>query len=75
MAARSHSIKVCSQRCGRFHDEDLRRIAAPTLLVNAEDDQLTPLVGSQMLKNTMPNSLLHVSPTGGAPGRRGETNV
>lgn len=46
-------------------DSDLNRMAAPALLVNAEDDQLTPVVGSQMLKAAMPNALLEVPKFGG----------
>mmetsp|Transcript_119736 Transcript_119736/g.211682 ORF Transcript_119736/g.211682 Transcript_119736/m.211682 type:complete len:895 (-) Transcript_119736:168-2852(-) len=48
-----------------FKDEDLAHCWVPTLLVNAEDDTLTPLVGSQLLKQVMPNSLLYAPSWGG----------
>lgn len=48
-----------------FKDNDLADCWVPTLLVNAEDDTLTPLVGSQLLKQVMPNSSLYAPLWGG----------
>lgn len=46
-------------------DEAIRALAAPTLLINAKDDQLTPLIGSEMIKSNLQTALLHVPEFGG----------
>ena len=46
-------------------DEAIRALAAPTLLINAKDDQLTPLIGSEMIKANLQTALLHVPEFGG----------
>lgn len=46
-------------------DDLIRQLPAPTLLINAKDDQLTPLVGSEMIRSNLQSSMLYVPEFGG----------
>ena len=46
-------------------DDAIKALPAPTLLINAKDDQLTPLIGSEMIKSNLRTALLHVPEFGG----------
>ncbi|CAE7630344.1 unnamed protein product [Symbiodinium pilosum] len=46
-------------------DDAIRAMPAPTLLINAKDDQLTPLIGSEMIKSNLKTTLLYVPEYGG----------
>lgn len=48
-----------------FDDKDLHKLELPILLMNASDDTLTPVVGSQMLVSALPTALLHIPEFGG----------
>eukprot|EP00930_Biecheleria_cincta_P040076 TRINITY_DN27491_c0_g2_i1.p1 TRINITY_DN27491_c0_g2~~TRINITY_DN27491_c0_g2_i1.p1 ORF type:complete len:863 (-),score=154.54 TRINITY_DN27491_c0_g2_i1:326-2914(-) len=48
-----------------FDDKELHKLDVPTLLINAKDDTLTPVIGSQMLEAALPIALLHIPDFGG----------
>ncbi|CAE8703849.1 unnamed protein product, partial [Polarella glacialis] len=43
----------------------LQGVSQPTLLINARDDKLCPLLGSEMLRSSLQTSVLHVPEFGG----------
>lgn len=49
----------------RIEDADIQSVQAPTLLINATDDSLTPVVGSELLKERLPHAELHTPDFGG----------
>ncbi|CAJ1387706.1 unnamed protein product [Effrenium voratum] len=46
-------------------DELIRQVAVGTLLINAKDDKLTPVIGSEMVNANLQRSILYVPETGG----------
>jgi len=46
-------------------DDSIRQLPAPTFLINAKDDTLTPLIGSEMIKSNLQLSMLYVPEFGG----------
>eukprot|EP00928_Gymnodinium_smaydae_P002584 TRINITY_DN10927_c0_g1_i2.p1 TRINITY_DN10927_c0_g1~~TRINITY_DN10927_c0_g1_i2.p1 ORF type:complete len:318 (-),score=82.33 TRINITY_DN10927_c0_g1_i2:231-1184(-) len=48
-----------------FSDGELNAISAPTLLLNAADDELAPAAGGELLGRAIPRAHVDVAPTGG----------
>lgn len=48
-----------------MEDAELHQVDTPVLLINAKDDTLTPLLGSQMLRAALPQAVLEVPDFGG----------
>jgi len=46
-------------------DDLIKQLPAPTFLINAKDDNLTPLIGSEMIKANLQISMLYVPEFGG----------
>lgn len=46
-------------------DDLIKQLPAPTFLINAKDDTLTPLIGSEMIKANLQISMLYVPEFGG----------
>ena len=54
------TVSIVNIEGSAFH-----RMDVPALLINAADDSLTPLVGSQLLRAALPQALLEVPEFGG----------